>query len=372
MTKLKGNLARSISNHPFIFLISLLFITVCCIGGLSIAITAGKTGPTQAITPTPVVAIVQSSTVTASSPSNTATDRITTTSLPTSIAASTETTVPQATDTSTPVPSTITVIPTEKTTGTPLVVTFIDVGQGDSILIVAPDGQTLLIDGGSAGKGALTYLIQKGIKKIDIMVATHPHEDHIGGLVEVLYALSVKKVITNGQMDTTSVYEHFLDGIKYAKAEYGEVTRGNTINLGSLAFSVLSPATISGTDLNHNSLVLRLIYGKTIFLFTGDADMDAERGILASGLPVEANILKVGHHGSCGSSSPAFLDAVKPEVAIYSAGLNNQYGHPCAGTINALNSRNIIILGTDVNGTIIVTVSGDGYAITNSAGKKLR
>jgi competence protein ComEC len=270
--------------------------------------------------------------------------------------------------TSPPFETTATVTLAETNPGGPLVITFIDVGQGDSILIAAPDGRTALIDGGGAGSGALPYLQNHGIKSIDIMIATHPDEDHIGGAVEILNAMPVKEVITNGESDTTTTYEHFLNAIANAKAEYVEVGRGDTIDIENLHFLVLNPATLSADDTNANSLVLRMSYEKTTFIFMGDADANAEVGILAAGLPVQADILKVGHHGSCESSSPAFLDTVHPQVAIYSAGINNPYGHPCTGTISALNAHGIFVYGTDTNGSVIVTVTAYGYSITGSSG----
>ncbi len=215
-----------------------------------------------------------------------------------------------------------------------LTVHFIDVGQGDSILIQTPDGKAMLIDGGEADSGALQYLKSRGVNRLDLMVATHPHADHIGGLVQVLKAIPVAKVVTNGQPTTTKTYENFLDAIAAAKAEYVEVKRGDTLKMGDLAFSVLNPGPTKSDDLNNESVVLRLAYGKVSFLFTGDAQTQAEGAMSVSSFsPVQANILKVGHHGSRTSSSRAFLDLVKPEIAIYSAGKGNTYGHPHAETI---------------------------------------
>ncbi len=275
---------------------------------------------------------------------------------------STPTALPIAIETSVQQPSsTATLKPTAISNG-PLQVHFIDVGQGDAILILAPDGQTMLIDGGDTDTGVVQYLKSKGIQHLNFVVATHPHSDHIGGLVQVLKAIPVDKVVTNGQAHTTSTYEHFLDAIATAKAVYAEVKRGDTITLGSLKFDVLSPVSITG-DMNNNSVVLRLVFGKVTFLFMGDAQADAEASMLAAGLIQKTDILKVGHHGSRSSSSPAFLSAVKPAVAIYSAGLGNDYGHPHRETIQALQAIGAAIYGTDVNGSIIVTSDGSGYSI---------
>ena len=339
MMKFNGKLSREINKHPFLFLLVLGLVAGAFLGGYLVLSGKGRTGPFQ---PTATV---------------------------TATLEATSTRVPEASPTSTPraPTATVTLVPTVMTG--PLVVTFIDVGQGDATLITAPDGQTVLIDGGTAGSGALAYLQGQGIKSVDILIATLPVEDHIGGLAEVLDAMPVKKVITNPQGDKSAIYHHFLDAIATAHAEYVEVVSGDTIELGDLAFSVLNPpASIEADNLITNSLVLRMSHGKTVFLFMGDADKNSEAGILAAGLPVQADILKVGRHGSCSSSSPDFLDAVHPTVAIYSAGLNNSLGNPCGETISALKMRDALILGTDTFGSITVTASMDGYVINNSTG----
>ena len=245
----------------------------------------------------------------------------------------------------------------------PLRVHFIDVGQGDAILIQAPDGEVGLIDGGEAGSGVVQYLQNSGITHLDLVIATHPHEDHIGGLVEVLNAFPVDRVITNGVKHTTLTYEHFLDAIISSKAEYVEVKRGDTISLGDLNFSVLSPVDNTDEDLNDGSLVLRLVYGKISFLFTGDAQPEAEDNMLTTGLDVNATILKVAHHGSRTGSPLTFITAINPQVAIYSAGSGNDYGHPHPETLDVLVSVGSKIYGTDINGTIVVTTDGNEYSI---------
>jgi competence protein ComEC len=245
----------------------------------------------------------------------------------------------------------------------PLRVAFIDVGQGDSILIVSPEGKAMLIDGGEADSGCLAYLQKQGIKQLDLVVATHPHSDHIGGLVQVLRSIPVAEVVTNGQPHTTSIYEQFLDAIASAKARYTEVKRGDTLKLGSLEFQVLSPVSATSGDLNSNSLVLRLVYGATSFLFMGDAGKDAEASILSAGLPVQATVLKVGHHGSNSASSLSFLRAVSPQVAVYSAGAGNPYGHPHPETLAALAAVGAQVYGTDVNGTVVVVSDGSSYQV---------
>ena len=198
------------------------------------------------------------------------------------------------------------------------------------------------------------------------MVATHPHSDHIGGLVDVLGSIPVTKVVTNGQPNTTGVYEKFLDGIANAKAEYIEAKRGDTLQAGSLSFQVLSPVSSASGDINNNSLVLRLVIGKVVFLLIGDSQTDAEASMITAQLPLNADILKVGHHGSRTSSSLAFLNQVKPAVAVYMAGVNNSYGHPHPETIASLKTVGAQIYGTDINGTVSITTDGNTYQVTAS------
>lgn len=305
------------------------------------------------------------------------TDQATATPTATAVQPATST-EPTPSRTSSPTTQPSTAPATETPTGTPrptavatgdLKVHFIDVGQGDTILIQAPDGSTALIDGGESGSGALQYLQSQGVEHLDLMVATHPHADHIGGLAEVLGAIAVAKVVTNGDPHTTATYEHFLDAIANAKAQYIEVRRGDPLALGGLTLSVLSPpAPGAFGDLNQDSVMLSLQYGQMTFLFMGDAGKEAEAGILGSGLPVGATILKVGHHGSSSASSPAFLGAVRPQVAVYSAGLGNDYGHPHKETLLALAAVGAQVYGTDVNGTVVVTSDGNTYSTSTAKG----
>jgi competence protein ComEC len=240
---------------------------------------------------------------------------------------------------------------------------FIDVGQGESILIESPEGKIVLIDGGNQDGMALAYLEKLGVKKIDLIIATHPHSDHIGGLIEILNSIPASKVITNGQLNTSSSYEQFLDAILNSKAFYKEVAQGDTISEGDLVFSVLNPKTIMVDEENENSIVLRLSFGKISFLFMGDAGETVEYRTLMEELPISSTILKLGHHGSQSSSSIPFLQSVKPEITIYSAGLGNPFGNPNPNVIQSLVEMGINIYGTDRNGTIIITSDGLRYAV---------
>jgi len=244
-----------------------------------------------------------------------------------------------------------------------LEVHMIDVGQGDSILIRTAEGKTALIDGGYDNGLALAYLRAQGINHIDVMVASHPHADHIGGLVEVLNALPVSGFWTSGASHTTGTYERLLDAIDRAKVPYHEVQRGDTIPLGRLTFEVLH-SDPNAYDLNNTSVVLRLTYGNVSFLFTGDAEQAAEQEMLATVRDhLKATILKVAHHGSYTSSSDQFLAAVQPAIAIYSAGRDNNYGHPHRKTIQALQRVGATVYGTDEHGTIVITTDGVNYQV---------
>lgn len=242
-----------------------------------------------------------------------------------------------------------------------LKVTFIDVGQGDSILIQTPDGKFGLIDGGDEGSNALAYLQSRGVSSLDVVIATHPHSDHIGGLIQILKTIPTANIVTNGQSHTTGTYEAFLDAALASNAKYFEAKRGDYIPLGGVALKVLSPVSPSGSDMNENSLVLKLDYGNAAFLFMGDANQDIDRELLSSGQNVLANILKVGHHASGTSTAPEFLAAVQPQIAVYSAGIGNDYDHPAQVTKDLFNSLGIQFFGTDVYGTI--TISTDGSAV---------
>jgi competence protein ComEC len=246
---------------------------------------------------------------------------------------------------------------------------FIDVGQGDSILLQTSDGQSLLIDGGYGGSGALAYLQAHGITSIDVMVATHPHADHIGGLVDVLRALPVGAVWTSGASHSTGTFEDFLDAIADARVPYHEARPGDRIMVGQLAALVLLSQS-SARELNDASLVLHLQLGQVAFLFTGDAERPSEERLLreqAGQLP--ATVLKVGHHGSATSSSPAFLAAVHPQLAVYSAGRGNSYGHPHAQTIAQLEVIGAQIYGTDQLGTIVIATDGTALQVFPERGE---
>lgn len=243
-----------------------------------------------------------------------------------------------------------------------LKVHYIDVGQGDSTFIQLPNGETMLIDGGTRGAGSdlIEYLDKQNVKKIDYIIATHPHEDHIGGLVEVINKYTVGKIYMPEVTHTTKVFENLLLAIqnkdkKISKAVAGEVI----LDKDRLNIKIIAPEKgFDDSNLNNYSVVIKLDYINNSFLFTGDAEVKSENIILDRGYDIRADVLKLGHHGSDTSTTPDFLDKVKPKYGVISAGKDNKYGHPNKSTIDNLVTRNIEIYRTDLEGTIIAISDG--------------
>lgn len=238
---------------------------------------------------------------------------------------------------------------------------FIDVGQADSIYIQMPGNQDVLIDGGNVADGStvVNYLKAQGVDDIELLIATHPHEDHIGGLPAVLDAFKVEKIVDSGYNTDSNISSTYQAKLKAEGAIYEADNKG-LYTYGNNALQVLTgPETWQ--DVNDYSVVCRLDTGDIEFMFTGDAETPVE-SILSGQL--DAEILKVGHHGSNSSTSPAFLNKVKPQVAVISVGTGNTYGHPTAETLQKLQNVGVKIYRTDLNGNIIVTTNGKTYKVT--------
>lgn len=240
---------------------------------------------------------------------------------------------------------------------------FVDVGQGDGIWVETWDGKNMVIDGGRRRGNFAPYLAQRGVKAVDFLVGTNPDADHIGGLIDVLGSAAVKEVVISGQENTTITFEDFVDAVTRSRPTVHGARRGNQFNLGSLLVEVLHPVEPFFPGRNNNSVVLKLRFGDISFLFAGDAEKEAEASMIAARLPLESTVLKLGHHGSRTSTSPPFLAAVRPQLAVYQAGRGNQFGHPHQETIRALRAAGVRTLGTDVNGTIVITTDGKTFTV---------
>lgn len=247
------------------------------------------------------------------------------------------------------------------TPGEELKVHFLDVGQGDSIFIELPTNETILIDASikDASDKIINYLKEEKVSKIDYVFATHPHSDHIGGMSAVIKAFDIGQIYMPKAVTTTKTYENLLLTIKDKNLKIKTAKAGNTIiDTDDLKLVVLAPNQDSYESLNNYSIVLKLTYKEKSFLFTGDAETLSEKEITGD---VEADVLKVGHHGSRTSTSQSFLNKVNPSYAVISVGLNNDYKHPHQEVLDRLEKKNIKIYRTDQNGDIIFTT--DGYNI---------
>ncbi|GAB6892148.1 ComEC/Rec2 family competence protein [Geobacillus stearothermophilus] len=236
---------------------------------------------------------------------------------------------------------------------------FINVGQGDSIYIKAPNGEDILIDGGNKdGSDVVAYLKKQKVKDIEIMIATHPDADHIGGLDEVLKAFPVKSVYAPRVGSTTQAYKDFLVAVKNKKLTIKVAKADVVLPIKGVTAKFVGPVkSYSTSDTNDWSAVLKVTYGKKSFLFTGDAETRAEADMVKAKKDLRADVLKVGHHGAKTSTSATLLKAVKPSYAVISVG-KNSYGHPTSEVLNRLKSYKVKVFRTDKQGTIIATTNG--------------
>lgn len=239
-----------------------------------------------------------------------------------------------------------------------LSVHIINVGQGDSILVCC-DGKDMIIDGGTPQESTTVenYLRACGVKSFSYVIATHPHSDHIGGLVDVIKGYKVGTIIMSNATTTTQTYENLLTAIADKKMKITRARVGNSYELGGAKFVILAPA---GTydDLNDTSVVIKLTYKSKSFLFMGDASENSEKDILSENRDLSADVLKVGHHGSSTATTQPFLNAVRPEYAVISVGQGNKYGLPNTEVIQRLRNAGIKIFRTDINGTVVFVSDG--------------
>ena len=254
---------------------------------------------------------------------------------------------------------------------TDLKVYFFDVGQADSILITN-NGHNMLIDAGNNEDGSklVKYIKEDlGITEFDYLIGTHPHEDHIGGLDDIINNFDIKKIYLPDITTTTKTFEDVLDAISSKELTITMPKIGETFKLGEADFTILYTGTNS-SDLNSTSIITKMIFGKYSYLFTGDTTSDIEKTILDQNIDID--VLKVAHHGSKYSSSLEFLEKTTPSYAIISVGKNNSYNHPSSETINNLKKYTNNIYLTSELGTILLTSNGQtidvSYLDTNTDG----
>ena len=245
-----------------------------------------------------------------------------------------------------------------------LYVDVLDVGQGDAILLRSSEGKVALIDGGTGGEKLLAQLAEREIEHINLMIATHPHSDHIGGLDDVIEKYSVGMYVDSGDVHSTSTYSRLMRAVEDRSLRYQSAEVGDRFNLGrNVQIEILGPQKPmvpeggSRSYLNSNSVIARVTHGSNCFLLTGDAEADTEERMLAEGLS-PCNVLKVAHHGGSHSSTAAWLQAVQPSIALISVGEGNTYGHPAKETLERLKAIGADVYRTDTMGAIQVQSDG--------------
>ncbi len=240
-----------------------------------------------------------------------------------------------------------------------LTVTFLDVGQGDAVLIEGPAGHHVLVDGGPSGE-AITAALGRNLpfydRRIDLVVLTHPQADHLGGLPAVLRRYDVGSVLASPIEGDSAAYRAWRRAVNAASVPYVEAVPGHTIDLGDGASLYVISAPSEETDPNEGSVVVKLVMGRASFLLTGDIESPREAALVRSGAELQAVVYKVPHHGSDTSTSPAFLAAVDPLVDVISVGRDNRYGHPAGAVLDRLNGD--AVFRTDRNGDISVRTDG--------------
>lgn len=254
----------------------------------------------------------------------------------------------------------------------------IDVGQGDSILILA-GGKSILIDAGEKeyGKKVVSFIKEKGIEKLDYIIVTHPHSDHIGGMAEVVSSVGAEKIIVpklpDSMVPTTRVYENFLKSVKDSGGKLTAAKAGMTYDIAEInglpvKMTVLAPADgASFEDLNDYSVAVRLDYNRISWLLAGDLSEDGEKALINSGADIDVTAYKVSHHGSSSSSSEKFLEKVTPRLCVISCGKDNSYGHPHKEALDRLSEYTSSIYRTDISSAVSVYSDGTKLYVSNAS-----
>lgn len=266
------------------------------------------------------------------------------------------------------------------TANSQLEIIVLDVDQGDAILISTPDKKNILIDAGDAGYGKkviLPVLQRRGVNKIDLMILTHPHMDHVGGMPEVIRGIKVNAFYDPALKHTAWAYREVLKLVKQEKIAYQVAKRGDHFSCGEVDFYILGPPTPrlnAESYLNDNSVILKVVYRDFSMILTGDAEHEGEKAALeyaaAVRMDLKSDVLKAGHHGSATASTKEFLQAVKPAYAVISCGKRNKFRHPHQAALDNLSEIGAKIYRTDINGAIIIKSDGIKYKISKIKGSK--
>lgn len=255
-----------------------------------------------------------------------------------------------------------------------LAVHYIDVGQGDSIYITS-GGEGMLIDCGESGDSdrVISYLDGMGVKKIDYVVGTHPHSDHMGGMSKIVSHFDIGEMIVphidDSDTPTTKYYEKFLNACAEKGLSLTEAELGRKIEIGDAELEIIAPNSDDYSNVNNYSVAFVMYHGESSFIFTGDAEKLAEGEMIEGGKLADIDVYKVGHHGSDTSSSMEFLDVIKPDYAVISCGEGNSYGHPCDITIENLSKFTDKIYRTDLCGTVVIESDGKELTVTKEKGQ---
>lgn len=244
-----------------------------------------------------------------------------------------------------------------------LTVTFLDVGQGNSIL-VEQDGAYMLIDGGDREYSSfvVSYLKEQGVEELEYVIASHYDADHLNGIVGALHVFPCKLVLGPDDTADSRVYDSFLNVLEEKDIELVYPAVGDTYTLGDAEFTVVCPNAYDASDGNDNSIGIRLVFGENAFLICGDAGIAVEKEMLQSGIVLESDVYLASHHGSDGSSSLEFMQAVSPEVVVISAGGGNSYGHPTRTVLDNVQTVGAVLYRTDLQGTLVANSDGSSVS----------
>ena len=236
---------------------------------------------------------------------------------------------------------------------------YIDVGQGDAILL-ENNGKYMLIDAGptSSKEKLKQYLEENEVKELDYIIATHAHEDHIGGMTTVINNFKVNNLLVSKYISTSKIYENFILAAQKKELQFYAPSNNEKFEFADAEFIILADGNNDMEDMNNHSIIVKVIYDENEFLFMGDAEEELELDLINSGFDLSADVIKIGHHGSDSSSSSIFIEKVNPKYAVISLGQNNSYGHPCKSVMQILNNKQIPVYRTDENSNIVLSSDG--------------